>query len=129
VRTPARVSPPAGRWIDVILTAPTLVTAYQDGKAQYSAMAIHGMDGWETPFGTFSLLRRVANERMRGPGYDVPNVLFTQYFTWDGASLHYNYWSSNWGYSGSHGCLGMNYDDALWFWNWATIGTPVNIHA
>jgi hypothetical protein len=130
VRTPAaQVSPPAGKWIDVILTGPTLVTAYEDGKAQYSAMAIHGMSGWETPFGTFSLLRRVANERMRGPGYDVSNVLFTQYFTWDGASIHYNYWSSNWGYSGSHGCLGMNYDDALWFWNWATVGTPINIHA
>src|SRR4051812_28058094 len=45
VRTPAQVSPPAGKWIDVILTGPTLVTAYQDGKAQYSAMAIHGMNG------------------------------------------------------------------------------------
>ena len=39
-----------------------------------------------------------------------------------------NYWSSNWGYAGSRGCLGMNYDDSLWFWNWATIGTPIVIH-
>ena len=37
-----------------------------------------------------------------GPGgYYLTNVLFTQYFTGDGASLHYNYWSSNWGYAGS----------------------------
>jgi len=129
VRTPGPVKPPAGKWIDVILTGPTLVTAYEDGKAVYSAMAIHGIGGWETPIGTHSLLRRVANERMRGPGWDVSNVLFTQYFTWDGASIHYNYWSSNWGYSGSHGCLGMNYDDSHWFWEWATIGTPIDIHA
>ena len=43
-----------------------------------------------------------------GPGgYYLTNVLFTQYFTGDGASIHYNYWSSNWGYAGSHGCLGL----------------------
>jgi hypothetical protein len=129
VRTPGPIKPPPGKWIDVILTGPTLVTAYQDGTPLYSAMAIHGIGGWETPMGTFSLLRRVANERMRGPGWDVSNVLFTQYFTWDGASIHYNYWSSNWGYSGSHGCLGMNYADSLWFWEWATIGTPIDVHA
>ena len=35
VRTPAQVSPPAGKWIDVILTGPTLVTAYEDGKAVF----------------------------------------------------------------------------------------------
>ena len=128
VRTPAALKqPPAGRWIDVILTGPTLVTAYEDGKAVYSAMAIHGISGWETPLGTFTMIRRVANERMRGPGWDVSNVLFTQYFTWDGASIHYNYWSSNWGYSGSHGCLGMGYDDSLWFWEWAEVGTPLAI--
>ena len=35
-----------------------------------------------------------------GPGgYYLTGVLFTQYFTDDGASLHYNYWSSNWGLS------------------------------
>jgi L,D-transpeptidase-like protein len=128
VRTPARITAPAGKWIDVILPGPTLVTAYEDGKPLYSAMAIHGTADWETPYGTFAIQQRVANERMRGPGYDVSNVLFTQYFTGAGHSIHYNYWSSNWGYAGSHGCLGMNYDDAFWFWNWATIGTPVNIH-
>lgn len=30
-----------------------------------------------------------------GPGgYYLTNVLFTQYFTGDGASIHYNYWST-----------------------------------
>ena len=67
--------------------------------------------------GVFTILRRVANETMNsdtigiprfGPGgYYLTNVLFTQYFTGDGASLHYNYWSGNWGYAGSHGCLGL----------------------
>jgi hypothetical protein len=129
VRLPSRIAPPAGKWIDVSLTSPTIVTAYENGKALYSAMAIRGIGGWETPFGTYRMIQRVANERMRGPGWDVSNVLFTQYFTGSGHSIHYNYWSSNWGYAGSHGCLGMNYDDSLWFWEWATLGTPVDIHA
>ena len=33
----------------------------------------------------------------------VKNVLWTQYFTDDGASLHDNYWSSNFGAAGRTG--------------------------
>ena len=128
VRLPSPAGMRAGRWIDVSLRAPTMITAYDGGRAIYSALAIHGTIGWETPVGSFVLQRRVANERMRGPGYDVSGVLFTQYFTGQGHSIHYNYWSSNFGYAGSHGCLGMNYADSLWFWEWATIGTPIVIH-
>jgi lipoprotein-anchoring transpeptidase ErfK/SrfK len=88
--------------------------------------------------GLFSIIRRVANETMNsetigiprlGPGgYYLTNVLFTQYFTGDGASIHYNYWSSNWGYSASHGCLGLPYADSAFLWNWATLGTQINVH-
>jgi lipoprotein-anchoring transpeptidase ErfK/SrfK len=128
VRVPKVISNRRGKWIDVALSAPTLVTAYEDGRPVFTAMAIHGIREWETPIGTFVIQSRVANERMRGPTWDVPNVLFTQYFTGSGHSFHYNYWSSNWGYAGSHGCLGMTYDDSLWLWHWARIGTPVVIH-
>jgi len=61
-------------------------------------------------------------------GYYLTNVLFTQYFTGDGASIHYNYWSSNWGYSASHGCLGLPYADSAFLWSWASLGTPVFVH-
>ena len=54
------------------------------------------------------------------------NVLFTQYFTNDGSSFHFNYWSGNFGYRGSHGCLGLNYDDAIFLWHWANVGTVVD---
>ena len=37
-------------------------------ESLYSAMAIHGVNGLETPFGTFVLQRRVANERHAGAG-------------------------------------------------------------
>ena len=134
--------PPAahyrGKWIDAHLSEPTLVTAYEGDRPVASALAIHGTQAWQTPVGTYSIIRRVANETMSSEGLGIPrnapggyyvqNVLFTQYFTGDGASIHYNYWSGNFGYAGSHGCLGMNYYDAMWFWTWADYGTPIVIH-
>jgi lipoprotein-anchoring transpeptidase ErfK/SrfK len=135
-------SPPAethpGRWIDADLNAPTLVTAYEDGRAVYAALAIPGKDDFQTPTGTFQILRRVENETMDSATIGIPNtapggyllkdVLYTQYFTNDGASLHYNWWRGVFGYPGSHGCLGLNREDAAWFWEWASVGTTIVIH-
>jgi hypothetical protein len=124
----------AGKWIDADLQQPVLLTAYEDDRPIYVALAVKGRPSYPTPVGNHSILRRVANERMRSasfgrPGlYDITGVLFTQYFTGDGAALHYNYWRSNWGGTGSFGCLGMNYDDSKFFWDWASVGTPVITH-
>lgn len=137
VRTPTPFQPHPGKLIVAELTEPCIVTAYEDGKAVYAALSLKGTVNWGTPTGFFTILRRVANETMSsetlgiprdGPGgYYLKDVLYTQYFTNDGASIHYNYWSSNWGYSGSHGCLGMNYDDASFYWEWCEVGTPLVI--
>lgn len=128
-----------GRWIDVDLGEPAMVTAYEGDKIVYTALAIKGTVAASTQKGTFSILRRLENETMNSEtllkpvprdapgGYYLKNVLYTQYFTPDGASLHYNYWLGTFGYAGSHGCLGMNLVDARWFWDWATVGTAVVI--
>ena len=128
----------SGRWIDVDLSEPALMTAYEDDRIVYTALALHGTIADQTPSGLYRIQRRVENETMDSTtvgiprdsprGYFLDNVLYTQYFTNDGAAIHYNYWSTHFGYAGTHGCLGVNYDDALWFWQWATVGTPVHIH-
>jgi hypothetical protein len=128
----------AGRWIDVDLTEPAMLVAYDGGTPVLTTLTIHGAGPRPTPTGVFTIIRRVANETMNsdtigiprfGPGgYYLTNVLFTQYFTGDGASLHYNYWSGNWGYAASHGCLGLTYADSSFLWSWAGLGTPVSIH-
>jgi L,D-transpeptidase-like protein len=135
---PERAEEFSGHWLDVDLNTPAHVTAYEGDQPVDSFLTIKGAGPRPTPTGVFTILRRVANETMNsdtigiprfGPGgYYLTNVLFTQYFTADGASLHYNYWSSNWGYPGSHGCLGLNYANSAWLWGWAHIGTPVSIH-
>ncbi|MGE3269341.1 MAG: L,D-transpeptidase [Chloroflexota bacterium] len=128
---------PSGRWIDADLTIPAMVTAYEDGRAVYAALAIPGTKAFQTPTGTFQILRRVQNETMDSAtigiprnspnGYFLEDVLYTQYFTWDGASLHYNWWKGTFGYPGSHGCLGLNREDAEWFWDWAAMGTTLKV--
>jgi lipoprotein-anchoring transpeptidase ErfK/SrfK len=128
-----------GRWIDANLSEPVMVTAYEDDRPVYSALAVKGTAAFQTPTGVYRIQRRVANETMDSAtlgiprtspnGYYLKDVLYTQYFTGDGAALHYNYWRANWGYAGSHGCLGMNYDDSLFFWNFASVGTIVYVHS
>ena len=139
VRVPS--APPetfSGRWIDVDLSTPALLTAYEDDEPVFSALAIKGRTATETPPGTHTIVRRVADETMdsrtvgiprNNPnGYYLEHVLYTQYFTDDGASIHYNYWSDNFGDEGSHGCVGVSLQDAEWLWDWADVGTVVNIH-
>src|SRR5207253_7065902 len=95
----------SGRWLVATLTPRTTVVAYDGQTAVRTMLALRGIPRFPTPTGVFSILRRVPNETMdsmtlgiphNSPfGYLVKNVLYTQYFTPDGASLHDNYWSSN----------------------------------
>ena len=136
-RAPTRSFP--GRWLDADLQEPAMLTAYDGDRMVLNTLAIKGTIANQTPTGTFYIQRRVKDETMdsgtlgvdpHGPGgYHLEHVLYTQYFTGDGASLHYNYWSSNFGYSGSHGCLGLTQEDSFFLWNWADLGTPVVIRS
>jgi L,D-transpeptidase catalytic domain len=138
VFVPERSDEYTGGWLDVNLSVPSRVTVYEGSEPVNSFLTIKGAGPRPTPTGVFTILRRVADETMNsdtigiprnGPGgYYLTGVLFTQYFTADGASLHYNYWLSNWGYPGSHGCLGLTYASSSYLWNWAHLGTPVVIH-
>lgn len=136
------VTPPvrtfAGHWVDVDLSLPARMTAYNGSTPVRTMYTIIGRGPMATPTGTFSIIRRVANETMDSAtvgiprnsanGYYLKNVLYTQYFLPTGQSIHYNYWSSNWGYPGSHGCLGLSYGDAAFMWSFAGIGTPLSVH-
>jgi LysM repeat protein len=81
---------------------------------------------WRTPtvVGTFHVYLRYTSTRMRGPGYDLPNVPYTMYF-YKGYGLHGTYWHNNFGTPMSHGCVNMPTPEAEWAFNWSTYGTPV----
>jgi len=127
----------AGHWIDVNLSE-QIITAYNGSQPVYWAVMSSGAPGWETQTGVQHIERRVANETMSSATlnatvaipYYLPNVLWTQYFTSYGEAIHDNYWKTDspFGVPTSHGCVGLPEPDAHYFWNWATVGTVVNIH-
>ena len=63
---------------------------------------------------------------MSGPGYYLPNVEWVMYF-YQGYGLHGTYWHSNFGQPMSHGCVNLTNDDARWFYEFASLGTPVHV--
>lgn len=137
--TPPDVSPTAGLWIDLNLTHQVTV-AYEGVAPVYLARTSTGRPGWETTPGFYRIQRRVENETMDSStllgldaaraDYKVENVRWTQYFTADGKALHENYWKprDQFGIPSSHGCVGLVAEDARFFWEWASLGTPVYAH-
>lgn len=81
---------------------------------------------WQFPtvVGTFYVYLRFESTRMRGPGYDLPNVPYTMYF-YKGYGLHGTYWHNNFGTPMSHGCVNMPTEEAQWAYYWSDYGTPV----
>jgi lipoprotein-anchoring transpeptidase ErfK/SrfK len=139
-RPPEGVSfAPDEHWIAVNLTTQR-ATAFEGAQPVHIAWVTTGAPGWETPTGDFRIYVRIENETMDSLtigiprddpwGYYLENVYFTQYFV-GGIALHYNYWRAD-SYFGnvasSHGCVGMRYDDAKFFWDFATTGTRVVVH-
>jgi lipoprotein-anchoring transpeptidase ErfK/SrfK len=49
-------------------------------------------------------------------------------YFYKGYALHGTYWHHNFGHPMSHGCVNLVTADAQWLYNWASVGTLVNIH-
>ena len=86
---------------------------------------------WATPRCNFRVLRKVAVEDMEGGEkgtpeyYHQPKVPWILYFTWDGAAVHGNYWSGQFGYPITHGCYGISVGWAKWIYDRSYEGMPV----
>jgi LysM repeat protein len=119
-------APTSGRWIDVDLSAQRL-TAYQGSTAMRSTLVSTGLPRTPTPTGQFRIYVKYASTTMSGPGYYLTNVPYTMYF-YRGYGLHGTYWHSNFGHPMSHGCINLPTSEAQWLFNWASVGTLVNIH-
>jgi LysM repeat protein len=123
---PAPSAPTGGRWIDVDLSAQRL-TAYEGSTAVRSTLVSTGLPRTPTPTGQFRVYVKYRSTLMSGPGYYLPNVPYTMYF-YRGYGIHGTYWHSNFGHPMSHGCINLPTSEAQWVYNWASVGTLVNIH-
>lgn len=137
--SPATV-PSGGRWIDVNLTT-LRASAMVGSQAVYTTPIVSGRPGWETPTGTFHIVARTPLKDMDSttigmpkgtPGYYYqPNVPWIQYFTTRGHAIHGNDWvpaSAFGSQRTSHGCIGMPIPASKYFYDFATVGTRVEIH-
>jgi lipoprotein-anchoring transpeptidase ErfK/SrfK len=114
------------RWIDVDLTN-QMVYAYEGETVVNSFVVSTGT--WLTPTvtGKHKIYIKVRVQDMRGPGYHLKDVPYVMFFSGD-YGLHGTYWHNNFGTPMSRGCVNLTIDDAAWLFNWASVGTVVNVH-
>jgi Uncharacterized protein conserved in bacteria len=116
----------SGRWIDVDLTNQMLY-AYEGDTVVRSFLVSTGVAAYPTVTGQYHIYVKYVSTLMVGPGYYLPDVPYTMYF-YEGYGIHGTYWHNNFGHPMSHGCVNMRTSDAEWMFNWASVGTLVNIH-
>jgi len=114
------------RWIDVNLSEQR-VYAYEGDILVNSFLASTGLADTPTVTGTFNVWIKVRIQDMFGPGYYLPDVPYVMYF-YEDYGLHGTYWHNNFGKPMSRGCVNLTIDDAAWLFNWASVGTVVNVH-
>jgi lipoprotein-anchoring transpeptidase ErfK/SrfK len=123
---PEEVVGNGARWIDVDLTN-QMVYAYEGDVVVNSFVVSTGT--WLTPTvtGKHKIYVKVRMQDMRGPGYHLRDVPYVMFFSGD-YGLHGTYWHNNFGTPMSRGCVNLTIDDAAWLFNWASVGTVVNVH-
>jgi lipoprotein-anchoring transpeptidase ErfK/SrfK len=119
------------QWIEINLSQQRL-NAWEGGSLVYSYLVSTGLWG-RTPVGDYQIYVKYPATLMTGGStalgtyYYLPNVPCTMYF-YKGYGIHGTYWHNNFGHPMSHGCVNMRTEEACVLYNWASVGTRVNIH-
>jgi len=116
----------SGYWIDIDL-GDQMLYAYNGDEIVGSFVVSTGVSAHPTVTGQYNIYVKYLYTDMSGPGYYLPDVPYTMYF-YSGYGIHGTYWHNNFGVPMSHGCVNMRTSDAEWLFNWASVGTLVNIH-
>jgi hypothetical protein len=90
------------------------------GSASYGPVPVtHGRPGYETPTGTFPVLRKVKDDW--SVPYNAP-MPYSTYFTSDGIAFHEGSLSVQ-----SHGCVHLSHEAAVVFFDNLLIGEQVQV--
>jgi lipoprotein-anchoring transpeptidase ErfK/SrfK len=112
--------------VDVNLSTQTLVAL--EGQAPVATFLVStGVWQFPTVTGQHHIYVKYRAADMAGPGYYLPSVPYVMYF-YQGYGLHGTYWHNNFGHPMSHGCVNLRTEDAAWLFDWAAVGTLVNVH-
>jgi lipoprotein-anchoring transpeptidase ErfK/SrfK len=117
--------------IDVSIRSQRM-TLYEDDVAVWSAPVATGVVGADTPLGTFNVQAKRPVARFRGVNvngsrYDIPDVHWVLDFYGD-YTIHGAYWRGAFGRPGSNGCVSLSDPNAKVVFDFADIGTQINIH-
>jgi lipoprotein-anchoring transpeptidase ErfK/SrfK len=112
------------------------LTAWDQGKVVYETKISSGMNLTPTVKGSFKIYYKTPLTDMRGPSpykniypsgkYLTKNVPNTMYF-YQGYAVHGAYWHNNFGRPASHGCVNTPLAAAKWLYDWAPVGTRVEV--
>ncbi|MBN3881425.1 MULTISPECIES: L,D-transpeptidase [unclassified Nostoc] len=111
------------RWIEIDLSEQRL-RAWEGNKLVHSYRISGGKRSTPTPIGRFRINSKYRTHRMRGKGYNIPDVPYTMYF-YRGYAIHGAYWHNRFGTPVSHGCVNLPVKQARNLYNWASTGTLV----
>ncbi|WP_341528174.1 L,D-transpeptidase [Nostoc sp. UHCC 0302] len=114
------------RWIEIDLSEQRL-RAWEGKKLVYSYRISGGKRSTPTPIGRFRINSKYRTHRMRGRGYNIPDVPYTMYF-YRGYAIHGAYWHNRFGTPVSHGCVNLPVKQARNLYSWASTGTLVVVH-
>lgn len=103
------------------------LTAYEGQTPVRSTLVSAGLPRTPTPVGKYHIYVKFLKDDMRGPDYYLRDVPYTMYF-YRGYGIHGTYWHTNFGHPMSHGCINLPTEEAEWLFQWASVGTLVNIH-
>lgn len=113
----------------VVLSEQRLYT-YEGDQLIGSYLISSGTASHPTEIGVFKVWIKLPTTTMSGgigsDTYNLPNVKFTMYFYGD-YGIHGTYWHNNFGTPMSHGCVNMTETDAEIVYNWASVGTVVQV--
>lgn len=109
------------------------LTAYEYGVPTRTFLVSTARNGWATPVGETTVLTKLLYHTYRwtrdnGATYDynIPDVKCNLRI-YKHIYIHWAWWHNNFGQPVSHGCVNVNAENAEWIFNFAEVGTPVNI--
>ena len=139
---------PQGKVIVVSISRQTM-TAYQDGKQVYFSLATTGQPALPTPTGTYHVFAKLSPTTFYSPWpvgspfwYPPTHINYALEWKAGGFFLHDSWWRTVYGpgtnvphndpvygpQTGTHGCVTMPLSTVAWLYNWAPIGTTVQIN-
>src|SRR3989344_3826616 len=121
--------------ITVNLGTQTL-TAWENAQIVHQTKVSTGMKLTPTVKGSFKIYAKIPLHDMKGPSpykkiypsgkYLIKNVPNSMYF-YQGYAIHGAYWHNNFGRVASHGCVNVPLSSAQWLFDFASVGTRVEI--